>query len=288
MNILVTGANGQLGTELQKIAATDKIHNWYFTDIDTLDITSRTQIEHFFTNKNIEVCINCAAYTAVDKAEEEPEKALLINAEAPEILAHACYKNDAFLVHISTDYVFDGENYKPYIEENPVCPKSAYAFSKAKGEENVIKKANRYVIMRTSWLYAASGNNFVKTMTRLAKERGEINVVSDQIGTPTWAFDLAVAIMYVIDKFGKENIREIFHFSNEGVASWYDFAKAIIEIQQLDCKINPIESKDFPTPTKRPFYSVLNKTKFKQFTGITIPYWRDSLEKCLNELNKQQ
>lgn len=285
MNILVTGSYGQLGSELKKIASTDMLHNWHFTDIDTLDICNKTQVEHYITSENIEVCINCAAYTAVDKAEDEPEKAMLINATAPGILAEACAKNNALIIQISTDYVFSGENFKPYNEDDPFNPISSYGRSKAEGEKMVVAKAKRYVIIRTAWLYSSTGNNFIKTMIRLGKERESINVVSDQIGTPTWAFDLAAAIMIVVDKFGKQDIREIFHFTNEGVISWYDLAKAIINLQNLNCQVNPIESKDYPVKTQRPFYSVLNKTKFKNFTGTKIPYWYDSLLKCLNEID---
>jgi len=288
MNILVTGSNGQLGTELQKIAKTDQLHQWYFTDIEQLDITNATQVVHFFGINNINICINCAAYTAVDKAEDEPKKAMLVNATAPKILADAAARNDSLLVHISTDYVFNGENFKPYDETDPIAPVSAYGNTKAKGEELVISSKANYVIIRTSWLYSAVGNNFVKTMLRLGKEREQLSVVVDQVGTPTWAFDLAAAIMIIVDNYKNEALNQIFHFSNEGAISWYDFAKSIMELENLPCKIFPIESKDYPVKTKRPFYSVLNKSLFKAQYGIKVPYWRDSLVKCLEEINGQK
>ncbi len=288
MNILVTGSKGQLGNELQKIAGTDRRHHWYFTDVEELNITQNDAVQGFFEIHEIEVCINCAAYTAVDKAEDEPVLADRINAVAVGVLADACKKNNALFIHISTDYVFDGENYKPYEESEPISAISSYGKSKARGEAILMGHGCHSVILRTSWLYAASGNNFVKTMMRLGKERPELNVVADQIGTPTWAFDLAWAIVLIVDRYKGDFVKEIYHFSNEGAISWYDFSKTIMELCMLDCKINPIPSSAYPVKTKRPFYSVLSKEKFKKNYQVQIPYWKDSLKKCLEELNGQE
>lgn len=285
MNILVTGSNGQLGSELQKIASTDMKHQWFFTDVNELDITKKDAVEGYFIAHGIDVCINCAAYTAVDKAEEETELALLINAVAVKNLADACVSNKALLVHVSTDYVFNGVHYKPYEEDDPINGLSAYGKSKAQGERELAAHGCNSVIMRTSWLYAANGNNFVKTMIRLGAERENLNVVADQIGTPTWAFDLAWGILLVVDHWHGEAVKEIYHFSNEGAISWYDFAKAIMELNQLNCKVSPIPSSAYPVKTKRPFYSVLSKEKFKRDYQVAVPYWKDSLIKCLKEIH---
>lgn len=285
MRILVTGSNGQLGRSLQQIAQTDRKHDWHFTDVEELDITKTTQVKHFLNSQNIEVCINCAAYTAVDKAEDDQQMAYLLNATAPQILADACRETNALLIHISTDYVFDGLNHKPYDENDAISPASAYAKSKADGEQAVIKSGAKFVIVRTSWLYSAFGGNFVKTMLRLGKEKDSLNVVADQVGTPTFAFDLAAVVLLLAESGKSEDHNQIYHFSNEGAISWYDFAQTIMELEKLDCKVFPIESKEYPVKTKRPFYSVLNKTKIKNHLGIQIPYWRNSLIKCLEEIN---
>ncbi|HOI31751.1 MAG: dTDP-4-dehydrorhamnose reductase [Bacteroidales bacterium] len=288
MNILVTGSNGQLGNEFQKIAQTDRKHVWYFTDVEDLDITNPTQLKHYINAENIEVCINCAAYTAVDKAEDEPEKAQLLNARAPAFLAEACKSADSLLVHFSTDYVFSGRHFKPYLEDDPVEPASSYAQSKADGERNIMLSGANFMIIRTSWLYSKTGNNFLKTMIRLGKEKESINVVADQVGTPTYAFDLAATILLMVENYNENSINQIYHYSNEGAISWYDFAKAIMDLEKLDCKVIPIESKDYPVKTVRPFYSVMNKARIKSTFNITVPYWRDSLKKCLEELNEHK
>ncbi len=285
MRILVTGSNGQLGRSLQKIAKTDRKHDWFFTDVAELDITKTTQVKHYINSENIEVCINCAAYTAVDKAEDDQQMAFMLNATAPQILADACHETNALLIHVSTDYVFDGQNYKPYQEDDVISPASAYAKSKADGEKAVITSGAKYAIVRTSWLYSAYGGNFVKTMLRLGQEKESLNVVADQVGTPTYAFDLAAAILLIAESEKAEDHNQIYHFSNEGAISWYDFAQTIMQLENLDCKVVPIESKDYPVKTKRPFYSVLNKSKIKNHFGIQIPYWRNSLKKCLEEIN---
>ncbi len=287
MNILVTGGNGQLGNELRKLASGLTQYKWFFTDVDTLDITSSEQVHDYFKTHQIGICINCAAYTAVDKAEDEPDLANKINAEAVNILADCCLTQKALLIHISTDYVFDGNHFMPYDENSKVQPVSAYGKSKALGESILQQHFCNSVIVRTSWLYSAFGNNFVKTMRKLGSERAELKVVTDQIGTPTWAFDLAKACIVVAEKYAHVPVKEIFHFSNEGVISWYDFALAIMKLEHLNCKVIPIESKDYPVKTKRPFYSVLNKSRFKSTLQFEIPYWRDSLINCLEELNGQ-
>ena len=287
MNILVTGANGQLGSEI-KVLSKNYPYHFFFTDKDKLDITKKEEIEKFVKEKDIDLIINCAAYTAVDKAEEEKELADLINHKAVKYLANVSKENDITLIHISTDYVFDGKNYKPYKEDDKTSPQGIYGLTKLKGEEAFINLGARGIIIRTSWVYSTFGHNFVKTMLRL-KDRKELGVVFDQIGTPTYARDLAKAILEIIDKnYEKLNDfkTEIFHYSNEGVCSWYDFAKAIFEIKDIDIKINPIETKEYPTPAKRPHYSVLNKSKIKKEFNIEIPYWRESLKKCLKEINE--
>lgn len=272
-----------MGTELQKIA--DKEHQWCFTDIDTLDICNKAAVEECFEDNQIDVCINCAAYTAVDKAEDEPELAMLINAFAPKVLADACQKHNALLVHISTDYVFGGDAEEPYRVDDAINPQSVYGSTKAEGERLIRESGCNYMIVRTAWLYSSVGKNFVKTMLMLGDTKDEINVVADQKGCPTWAHDLAAALMALLDKNGKEPVHETFHFTNEGQITWYDFATAIMEIGGKHCKVNPITTDQYPTKAKRPAYSVLDLSKIKGFAGIEIPFWRDSLMKCIEELN---
>ncbi len=283
-NILVTGSNGQLGSEIRAIAKDYPQFNFVFTDVDELDLTSFSAVEKTFKGGNFYACINCAAYTAVDKAEDDQELAMLINFIAVENLATICQANNTFLVHVSTDYVFSGLHYKPYEETDPVSPDSYYGLTKLKGEEAALSICDKAAILRTSWLYSSFGNNFVKTMMRLGKERDELGVVVDQVGTPTYAADLAQAIISIIIKNGNKNIKQVYHYSNEGVISWYDFAKAIMHHGNIDCKVNAIESKDFPAKANRPFYSVLNKAKIKHDFKIEIPYWQDSLKKMLTKL----
>ena len=285
MNILVTGCKGQLGTELQKIAARDKQHQWMFTDVDTLDICNKTAVEACFDEHHIEACINCAAYTAVDKAEDEPELATLINAFAPKVLAEACLRHDALLIHISTDYVFGGDANKPYMVDDPINPQSVYGSTKAEGERLIRESGCNYMIVRTAWLYSSVGKNFVKTMLMLGDTKEEINVVADQKGCPTWAHDLAFALVALLDKNGKNEVHETFHFTNEGQITWHDFATAIMEIGGKKCKVNPITTDQYPTKAKRPAYSVLDLSKIKAYAGIVIPEWRESLVKCIEELS---
>ena len=281
-NILVTGANGQLGSELREIAPNHQDYNFLFTDVKDLDITSHNAVAAFIESNNITVIINCAAYTAVDKAESEPELSDAINHLAVANFAQIAKEKSIKLIHISTDYVFDGTNHKPYIETDTPNPQSVYGKTKLNGEL-AIKKINpaNAIIIRTSWVYSKFGNNFVKTMLRLAETRDEISVVSDQIGSPTNAADLAEAILNILPQVSNETV-ELFHYSNEGVCSWYDFTKVVFEIKGVSINVNPIESSQYPTPAKRPFYSVLNKSRIKQLYNIKIPHWRKSLIKILN------
>ncbi len=286
MNILITGCKGQLGTELQKIASSDTSHHWLFTDVDTLDICDKAAVEKCFETNRIEACINCAAYTAVDKAEDEPELATLINSFAPKVLADTCKRHNALLIHISTDYVFGGEASEPYKVDDPINPQSIYGSTKAEGERLIRESGCCYMIVRTAWLYSSVGKNFVKTMLMLGDTKEEINVVVDQKGCPTWAHDLAVALVALLNKNGKKEVHETFHFTNEGQITWYDFAVAIMEIGGKTCKVNPITTDQYPTKAKRPAYSVLDLSKIKEYAGIEIPDWRESLEKCIEELKQ--
>ena len=288
MNILVTGCKGQLGTELQKLAISDTLHHWLFTDVDTLDICDKAAVEACFTDMRIEACINCAAYTAVDKAEDEPELAMLINAFAPKVLADICKRHNALLIHISTDYVFDGDAHEPYKVDDPINPQAVYGSTKSDGERLIRESGCNHMIVRTAWLYSSVGKNFVKTMLMLGDTKDEINVVADQKGCPAWAHDLAVALVALLNKNGKIIVHETFHFTNEGQITWHDFATAIMEIGGKQCKVNPITTDQYPTKAKRPAYSVLDLSKIKEFAGIEIPDWRESLIKCMEELNRKE
>ena len=288
MNVLVTGCYGQLGRALQHIAEDDRQHHWFFSDIDTLDITSKEQVESCFTKNDIDVCINCAAYTAVDKAEDEPEIAELINTHASQVLAEACLNHQALLIHVSTDYVFGGDANEPYQVDDPINPQSVYGSTKAEGERLIRESGCNHIIVRTAWLYSSTGKNFVKTMLMLGDTKDEINVVNDQKGCPTWAADLAQAIMLLLEHYGNSPVHETFHFTNEGQITWYEFASAIMEIGGKHCKVNPIATDQYPTKAKRPAYSVLDLSKIKEVTGMTIPHWRDSLIQCIEEINKNK
>ena len=287
MNIIVLGAYGQLGKSIKDISSNYPQYTFIFTDIDTQDITDCCAVETFIKKQKPAIIINCAAYTAVDKAESEQEQALLLNAKVVDNLAELALKNTAFLVHISTDYVFDGKGYKPYKEDDKTFPLSTYGETKLLGEQALINHSCHGVIIRTSWLYSEYGNNFVKTMIRLGKERQQLTVVHDQIGSPTYSGDLAKAIMEIVNKRGQIKQTEIYHFSNEGVASWYDFAKEIMQLSECTCEILPIPTDQYPTPAKRPFYSILDKQKIKSQYSINIPYWKDSLEKCIRKMSEQ-
>ena len=289
MKILVTGAYGQLGNELNCLTSEYPEWQFVFADIDTLDITNEESVKVFFEKKEPDFVINCAAYTAVDKAENDADTAEKVNAEASRILGKCSKNAGAKLIHVSTDYVFDGSSSKPYVETDSVNPQSIYGKTKLLGEQLCINENPETVIIRTSWLYSAFGNNFVKTMLRLGAERGKLNVVFDQVGTPTYAADLANAILAIIELCENEPKRFIpgvYHYSNEGVASWFDFAKAIFEISEVKCIVSPVRSVEFPTPAKRPEFSVLDKSKIKTTFGLEIPYWKDSLITCVEKLKR--
>ena len=282
MRILVTGCNGQLGNEIQLLETTNPQHTYFNTDVAELDITDEAAIETFVSENAIDGVINCAAYTAVDKAEENQELCHLLNTVAPGYLAAAVEKRGGWIIQISTDYVFDGTNHTPYVETDPVCPNSVYGRTKLAGEEAAQLACAKTMIIRTAWLYSQFGNNFVKTMIRLGKEKPELGVIFDQIGTPTYARDLAVAIFEAVNK---GIIPGIYHFSNEGVISWYDFTKAIHRIAGINsCHVRPLHTSEYPTPASRPHYSVLDKTKIKHTYGLEIPYWEESLKDCIAKL----
>lgn len=293
-HILVTGSNGQVGSELQELVdhkldpySSLKDYEFIFTDVDELDITQTTKVAAFFELHNIVACINCAAYTAVDKAEEEKELAFKINAQAVELLAEACSRHNAKLLHISTDYVYHQDQGRPFTESAPTSPQSVYGKSKLAGDVAALQNCAKSLVLRTSWVYSSYGKNFVKTMLRLGTERDQLHVIFDQIGSPTYAADLAAVILHCLNKIEAgaiENWSGIYHYSNEGVCSWYDFAHAIFEMTETDCQLSPIETKDYPSAAVRPPFSLLNKAKIKSQFGVAIPHWRESLQKCLAKL----
>lgn len=304
MNILVTGANGQLGNEM-RIVAKESNDKYIFTDVvevegqetTILDITDLTAIKSVVKANNIQVIVNCAAYTNVDAAESNQELAEKLNAEAPKNLAIAIKEENGLLIHISTDYVFGGDPYNtPCKEDQKGTPTGVYGLTKLHGEQGIIATNCNYVILRTAWLYSEFGKNFVKTMLNLTSTKPQLRVVFDQVGTPTYALDLAKAIMIILDNYNKESLtlnhepftqNGVYHFSNEGVCSWYDFTKMIAEYSgQTGCDIQPCHSEEFPSPVKRPSYSVLDKTKVKQTFGVSVPYWTDSLKQCIINLKK--
>jgi dTDP-4-dehydrorhamnose reductase len=281
-NILVTGSNGQLGNEFRLVVEEkDKVNNYFFTDVEELDITNKSDVSQFFHANNINVVVNCAAYTNVDKAEDEKEIADLINHIGVKNLAESCKERDGFLIHISTDYVFDGTKNTPYTETDKTKPLGVYGETKLRGENAIISSGCEYVIIRTSWLYSSFGNNFLKTMQRLTAEKESIKVVFDQVGTQTYAGDLANVIYTIIQRDEADIKNQIYHFSNEGVCSWYDFAVAINEAYGHNCNIKPCHSNEFPSKVTRPSFSVLDKTKLKNALGIEIQYWHDSLYRCI-------
>jgi dTDP-4-dehydrorhamnose reductase len=281
--ILITGAYGQLGSELRVLSSGMPDQEFYFTDYDSLDVTDTQAVKDYMGSVRPDFVIHCAAYTGVDKAEQDKESCFRLNAVAPGIMADACKNFSSRLVHISTDYVFDGTASIPYTEDHPANPQGVYGLSKRDGELACMENPES-VIIRTSWLYSSFGQNFVKTMIRLGNEREHLNVVCDQVGTPTYARDLASAILTIISQTISDPKKwnpGIYHYSNEGVCSWYDFAMAIHEISGIKCRINPVETKDFLTLAKRPGYSVLNKSKIKSTFNLSIPYWQESLKKCI-------
>lgn len=285
MNILVTGANGQLGNEM-RIVAKNSADNYIFTDVAELDITNAAAVEKMVKDNDVNVIVNCAAYTNVDKAEDDREFAEILNAKAAENLAVAIKKNDGLLVHVSTDYVFGGtKNNTPCKEDEPANPTGVYGVTKLHGEQAIIASGCHYIIIRTAWLYSEFGKNFLKTMLNLTATKPQLKVVFDQVGSPTYAYDLALAIFDIVENRKYEGNDGIYHFSNEGVCSWFDFTKMIAEYAgNTQCDIQPCHSDEFPSKVVRPSYSVLDKTKIKATFGTVVPYWTDSLKVCMNNL----
>ncbi|TFD93185.1 dTDP-4-dehydrorhamnose reductase [Dysgonomonas capnocytophagoides] len=284
MNILITGANGQLGNEMRLLSKESNKDSYFFTDVAELDITSLLDIRAFVKQKNIDVIVNCAAYTNVDKAEDDVELCDLINNKAVENLAIVAKEYDCTLIHVSTDYVFSGKGNLPCTEEQATSPLGVYGKTKLAGEDAIRRIGCKYLIFRTAWLYSEFGNNFVKTMIRLTTEKDSLKVVFDQVGSPTYAGDLGKLIFSLIEKRQYEQHQGIYHFSNEGVCSWYDFAKEISFIAGTDCDIQPCHSDEFPSKVTRPAFSVLDKTKVKRDFQFEVPYWKVSLTKCINKL----
>ena len=282
MNLLITGCNGQLGNEMQLLEKSDNANTYFNTDVAELDITDVEAINEFVEQHQIDGIVNCAAYTAVDKAEANQDICQLLNAEAPAYLAAAIEKRGGWMIQISTDYVFDGTNHTPYKEDEDTCPNSVYGRTKLVGEFNVLKLCSHSMVIRTAWLYSTFGSNFVKTMIRLGREKTQLGVIFDQIGTPTYARDLANAIMTIIGKGIKPGI---YHFTNEGVTSWYDFTLAIHRLAGISqCKVRPLHTSEYPTAATRPPYTVLDKTKIKETYNIEIPHWESSLKECIEQL----
>ena len=281
-NILITGANGQLGNEMRVVSAEQEQLTYHFTDVAELDICDIEAIERYVVDHAIDCIVNCAAYTNVNKAEEDTELCDKLNHLAPANLARVATKHQIGLIHVSTDYVFNGEHYVPYKEDEPTCPNSVYGATKLAGEQAILSIHPEAVVIRTAWLYSTFGNNFVKTMLRLGSEREELGVVFDQIGTPTYARDLARTIQHIMVK---GIVPGIYHYSNEGVCSWYDFTKMIFALGGITtCQLKPLHTDEYPTPAARPHYSVLDKTKIKQTYGIDVPYWVDSLRECISSV----
>ena len=286
MRILVTGSNGQLGSEMVALQAQQTHHQWFNLDINELDITDKNAVEQFVVNNKIDGIINCAAYTNVDKAEEDVALCYKVNRDAPQYLAQAIEKVGGFIIHISTDYVFNGTNNIPYTEQDKPNPVTIYGKSKIEGEQYVCESCKQHIIIRTAWVYSSYGKNFVKTMIKLGEKKPSLGVIFDQIGSPTYARDLAKAIITIVNKGIKPGI---YNFSNEGVISWYDFTKHIHQLANItSCKVAPIHTADYPTLAQRPHFSVLDKTKIKNTYNIEIPYWRDSLEECIQLLEQQK
>ena len=288
-NILVTGSKGQLGQELRFLSSQFPQFDFTYIDIEDLDITNVKAVRSFFAAKSYQYLINCAAYTAVDQAESNANIAQKVNVEGPRNLALASREHGTTMLHLSTDYVYHNQQNTPFKEEDTTCPQSVYAQTKLEGDQVVLQELEQAAIIRTSWVYSTFGHNFVKTMIRLGTERNQLGIVFDQIGTPTYARDLALVLLNMIDSLkegqvSKDQLHGVYHYSNEGVCSWYDFALAIFEMKEISCKTLPIETSAYPTPAKRPPFSVLNKAKIKGAFGIEIPHWRDALKRMLNNL----
>lgn len=286
MNILITGCNGQLGNEMQLQARMHPEHHYDFTDVAELDITDEASIYSYVEAHQTDLIVNCAAYTAVDKAEANEPLCRLLNATAPGYLAKAMGRRGGAMIQVSTDYVFDGTHHTPYVETDPTCPNSVYGRTKLEGEQEVAAHCPQYMIIRTAWLYSTFGNNFVKTMMQLGREKQELGVIFDQIGTPTYARDLARAIFAAI---GQGIQPGIYHFSNEGAISWYDFTKAIHRLAGIvGCHVKPLHTAEYPTAAARPHYSVLDKTKIRTTYALDIPYWEESLAECVKALTESE
>lgn len=282
MNILITGCNGQLGNEIRLLENRHPEHVFFNTDVSELDITKAEQVDAYVQNNKIDGIINCAAYTAVDKAESDLDFCRLLNSTAPAYLADAVQRRNGWMIQVSTDYVFDGTNHKPYVESDPTAPIGVYGSTKREGEIEVMNRCRQAVIIRTAWLYSTFGNNFVKTMLRLGREKQQLGVVFDQIGTPTYAADLAEAILHIV---GQGIVAGIYHYTDEGATGWYDFTKAIHRIAGItSCQVNAIRTEDYPTPARRPHYSVLDKKKIKDTFDLSIPHWEESLVRCIDKL----
>jgi dTDP-4-dehydrorhamnose reductase len=278
-NILVTGANGQLGSEIRVLALSFPQYHFFFASREELSVADEASVKQYFADNNIDCCINCAAYTAVDNAEKEREAAFAANALAPGYLAAACKEHNALLIHFSTDYVFAGDSDVPYNEEDATAPLNYYGETKLEGEKQALQHNDQSIVIRTSWVYSSFGKNFVKTMIRLMTEKESIGVVNDQIGSPTYAADLAAATMQIIS--GEKHTPGIYHYSNEGVISWHDFALEIKALIGSNCIVNGIPTSAYPTPAKRSAYSAMDTSKIKSTFGIAIPFWKDSLKKCV-------
>jgi len=283
--ILITGSHGQLGNEMQQAAISFPAFNFLYTDVEDLDICDKAALSDFVKANKVNIIVNCAAYTAVDKAEDDVALCYKINSDAVRNIGEVASENNLKVVHVSTDYVFDGTNYLPYNEDQPVCPATVYGKSKLAGEQALMETCKQAVILRTAWLYSSFGNNFVKTMMKLGTDRDSLNVIFDQVGTPTYAADLANTILKVLSH--ETFVPGIYHFSDEGVCSWYDFTKSIHRIAGITCNVQPIETKDYPARTPRPHYSVLNKAKIKSTYGMVIPHWEESLVRCIDILKQK-
>ena len=288
LNILVTGSNGQLGSELKEISSSFPLYNFIFTDVKELDITDPESVGSFLRENETDAVINCAAFTAVDLAEDHEAAAMLLNKDAVINLGRACNEHNAHMVHISTDYVFDGLGKRPYSENDPTGPKTAYGRSKLAGEEALLSFLQKGMIIRTSWLYSSFGSNFVKTILKFGKEKGELRVVNDQVGRPTYARDLANVILEILPKVVSMQKSEVYHYSNEGSCSWFDLATASLEMAGINCIVNPVSTKEYPQKAKRPAYSILDVSKIKAEFGIKIPHWKDSLGVCIGNMSVER
>jgi len=285
MKILITGCNGQLGSELRQLQAFYPHHTFLNTDVEELDITDELSVNTYIEQNEVDGIVNCAAYTAVDRAESDKEACTSLNTVAPALLATAIERRGGWMIHISTDYVFNGKAFRPYREDDTPSPDSVYGSTKLASEFGVLKFCNRSMVIRTGWLYSSHGKNFVKTMLRLGREKQQLGVIFDQVGTPTWAHDLADAILHIIEQ---GVIPGVYHYSNEGVTSWYDFALAIHRLAGIrNCHVNPLHTEEYPTAANRPHYSVLDKSKIKHDYHIAIPHWEESLGKCIEMLQQQ-